>query len=275
MHTRTWPKLVLAVAGTFAAMGLWATQAKAAAALWISAPTWSYSAAAAQSPIGGVYFWGFSAGAGTFSWAGAFSNNGAGSAAYAFAEAAAGRGGMGAVLVTGFADPWAVESIDISAIDPSNSADFPTSKPGTDPFSTSYTVDGSGVHFATNESGQQMGGGDFELEAFVYNGPSDMASLESKLGASSDGGTTSAGDVTDFSTLMGDLGLVPLDAPMDDPSNIGSLNFSENTGMIHQNFDNVILVGQTTATPEPASVVLLCGGLAGLGLYWRKAQKAV
>jgi hypothetical protein len=268
---RTWPKLALAVAGTVAAMGLWAAQARGAAALWISAPTWSYSAAAAQSPIGGIYFWAFSVGAGTYSWAGAFSNDGAGDAAYAFAEAAAGRGGLAAVLVTGAADPWASESIDVPNIDPSLSGSFPTSKPGADPFSSTYTVDGSGIHFPTNESGQELNA-DFELEAFVYNGSNTETDIEGELGASTDNGTTSAGDVTDFSHLTADLGLFPLDAPMDDSNGLSSLNFNENTGMIDQNFDNVVLVGVSTAAPEPASVVLLSCGLAGLGLYWRRRR---
>ncbi len=222
MSTRmhTWTKLALAVAATVATMGLWATQAKAAAALWISAPNWSYSAAAAESPIGFAYFWGFSVGPGTYSWAGAFSNDGLGDAAYAFAEAAVGRGGMGAVQVAGFADPYAGESIDIGLIDPSNGGGYPTSKPGTNPFSSSYTVNGSGITFT--ENGSELNG-DNQLEAFVYNGNTDMASLESELGASSDSGSSSAGDVTDFSTLTGDLGLMPLDAPMDDPNGISSL----------------------------------------------------
>jgi hypothetical protein len=268
---QAWPKLVLAVAGTVAAMGLWAAQAKAAAALWISTPTWSYSAAAADSPIGSVYFWGLSAGPGTYSFAYAFSNDGLGDAGYAFAEAAVGQGGMGAVQVAGFADPYAGESIDIPLTDPSNPSGYPASKPGSDPFSSSYTVTPTGINFT--ENGQELNG-DFELEAFVDKGLTDMASLEADLGVSSDSGTTSTGDVTDFGTLMSDFDLEPLDAPTDDPGSIASLGFTENTGDIDGNMDNVVLIGKATAAPEPASVVLLAGGLIGLGLYWRRRRHA-
>src|SRR5580658_7204029 len=107
-------KIVLAVAGTVTAMELSVAPAKAAAALWISAPTWSYSAAAAQSPVGFAYYWGLSVGPGTFSWAGAYSNDGLGDAGYAFAEAATGQGGLGAVLVSGLADPYGEIAVGIA-----------------------------------------------------------------------------------------------------------------------------------------------------------------
>ena len=156
-----------------------------------------------------------------------------GGAGYAFAEAAVAQGGMGAVQVAGLADPYAGNSIDISLVDPSNPSGYPQSEPGSDPLSSSYTVSGSGITFTG--SGEEMNGDD-ELEAFVYNGNTDMASLESELGASSSSGTTSSGDVTGLSTLESDFGLIPLDAPIDDPSSISSLNFTENTGDIDREF---------------------------------------
>ncbi len=266
-------RIVLAVAGTVTAMGLSVAPAKAASALWISAPRWSYSAAAADSPVGWAYFWGLSVGAGTYSFAYAFSDDGAGDAAYAFAEAAVAQGGMGAVQVGGFADPFAGNSIDISLVDPSNPSGYPQSEPGSDPLSSSYTVSDSGITFTG--SGEELNGDD-ELEAFVYNGSTDMAALEAELGASSSSGTTSSGDVTGLSTLESDFGLIPLDAPIDDPSSISSLNFTENTGDINPDFDNVILVGMSDAesTPEPCAAWLLGIGMASL-LVFRKRRAAV
>ncbi|HEY5296918.1 MAG TPA: PEP-CTERM sorting domain-containing protein [Verrucomicrobiae bacterium] len=260
------------MAGTLAALELSVAPAKAAAALWVSAPAWSYSAAAADSPVGWAYFWGLSAGAGTYSWAYAFSDDGAGDAGYAFAEAAVAQGGMVGVDVGGVADPYAGVETDTSFLDPSDPGGYPTSKPGSDPFSSSYTVSGSGITFTGN--GEELNGDD-ELQAFVYNGPTDMASLESELGAASSSGSTSSGDVTDLSTLAGDFGLIPLDTPIDDPGSINSLNFTENTGDIDQNADNVILVGMSEAesTPEPGAAWLAGLGLASL-LIFRKRRAA-
>lgn len=252
------------------AMGLSVTRAKAAAALWISAPTWSYSAAAADSPAGWAYFWGFSAGAGTYSWAYAFSNDGAGDAAYAFAEAATGQGGMGGVQVAGLADPYAGVGIDISLTDPSNPSGYPTSDPASDPFSSSYTVSGTGITFTGN--GEELNGAD-ELEAFVYNGSTSESTLESELGASGNSGNSSAGDVTDFSTLESDLGLTPLDAPVVDPGSINSLSFTENTGGLNPN--NVILVGMMDAVPEPGAAWLLGIGMASLLIFRKRRAAAV
>jgi|SRR5208282_220503 len=265
-------KIVLAVAGTVTAMGLSVAPAKAASALWISAPTWSYSAAAAESPVGWAYFWGLSVGAGTYSWAYAYSVGGGG-AAYGFAEAAVAQGGMGAVQVAGLADPYAGNSIDIGLDNPANPSGYPTSDPASDPFSSSYTVSGSGITFTG--TGEELNGDD-ELEAFVYDGNSSMASLESELGASSSSGSTSSGDVTGLSTLESDLSLIPLDAPIDDPSSLSSLNFTENTGDIDPNFDNVVLVGMSDAesTPEPCAAWLLGIGMASL-LIFRKRRAAV
>jgi PEP-CTERM motif len=270
-HMQTLPKMVLALAGTVAAMGLGAAPAKGAAALWISAPTWSYSAAAAASPVGSVYFWGLSVGVNSYSWAGAFSNDGLGDAAYAYATARAGRGGLGLVLVTGFADPWAGGSIDIPLLDPSLSSDYPSTNSGTDPFASAppYSANGTGITFTEHSSDLN---GDFELEAFAYNGSSLDANLQSELHLTGDTGSTLSGDVTDFADLTTDLGLIPLDAPIDDQDGLSSLSFTENPGAAHANGDNVVLVGIAKAVPEPASVVLLSGGMAGLGLFWRKRR---
>lgn len=269
-------RMIPGMAVTVTAMALSVGPAKAASALWISAPTWSYSAAAAESPVGWAYFWGLSVGAGTYSFAYAFSNDGLGNSAYAFAEAAVAQGGQGAVQVAGFADPYAGESIDIPLTDPSNPGGYPTTQPGSDPFSSSYTISGTGI--TLTGSGQELNGSD-ELEAFVYNGATDMASLESEFGASSSSGNTSAGDVTDLSTLEGDLGgwLIPLDAPILDPGSLGSLTFTENTADIHPNFDNVILVGVSDAvsTPEPCAAWLLGIGMASVLIFRKRLAAAI
>jgi hypothetical protein len=215
-----------------------------------------------------------SVGAGTYSFAYAFSNDGLGDAGYAFAEAAVGQGGMGAVQVAGLADPYAGSSVDISLLDPSNSGGYPTTSPGSDPLSSSYTVSGSGITFTG--SGNELNGVD-ELQAFVYNGNIDMASLEAELGASSSSGTTSSGDVTDLSTLTSDLSLIPLDAPMVDPSSLSSLNFTENTGDINPDNSNIILVSMSDASsvPEPGTMALAGIGAAGLLIFSRRRSATV
>jgi hypothetical protein len=252
--------LVLALCGSV-------QPAKAGAFLWISAPTWTYSAAAAASPAGSAYFWAFSVGAGSYSWAYAFSNGGLG-AAYSFAEAATGLGGVGAANVAGIADPFASVGIDISLTDPSNPSGFPSTDPTTDPFSTPYTVTDTGINLTG--AGEELNGID-ELEAFDYTGGSELSTLESLFGATAGNGTTSAGDVTDIGTLLSDLGstLIPLDDLITDPSTLSSLNFTENTSRLSTN--DVILVGEGDAsTPEPASFFLLAAGLLGLLVLRRR-----
>jgi hypothetical protein len=265
-------KLVLAVAGTATAMELSEAPAKAAGALWISAPTWSYSAAIAQSPVGTAYFWGLSVGVGSRSFAYAFSNDGLGDAGYAFAQAAAGRGGRGAWIATGFADPWGGDAVDAPLIDPSNPGSYPVTDPGVGDWNVPYTVSNSGITFSS-EAGNELNG-DYQLEAFVYDGASDMASLEAELGASASSGTSAAGDVTDFTTLENDFSLIPLESAIDDPNGIGSLSFNENGNDIHGNYDNVILVGMSngSSTPEPSAVWLSGIGLAGLMIF-RKLRR--
>lgn len=254
-------RFIVVVAGTLAAVGLSVAPAKGAAALWIAAPTWSYSAAAADSPIGWAYFWGLSVGAGSFSWAGAYSNDGAGDAGYAFAEAAAGRGGLGAFLVTGVADPYGEIDIGIPAINPDLSSSYPSSAPGSNPFSTSYTVSGTGINFTG--SGEQLNGAD-GVEAFLYTGASTDSGLQSELGLSGDGGQTSSGDVDSLSALESDLSLVPLDALDTDPGSLTSLNFTENDSSV--NVNDVVLVGMTYQVPEPTTYAMLGLGMAGLGM---------
>jgi hypothetical protein len=240
--------------------------ANAGAFLWISAPNFTYSAAAAASPTGTAYFWAFSVGAGTYSYAYAFSNNALGNA-YAFAEAATGLGGLGGVNVAGVADPFAGVGIDIPLTDPSNPGGFPTSKPGTDPFSTPYDVSGTGI--TLNGSGSELNGVD-ELQAFSYTGGTNLSTLEGELGASAGNGTTSAGDVTAISSLMSDLSLIPLDNLVTDPSSLSGLTFTENTSGL--NTANVVLVGEGEAasTPEPAPAFLLATGLLGLLAFRRR-----
>ncbi len=258
-------------AAVAAAMGLGASAANAAESLWISAPTWSYSAALASSPRGTAYFWGLSVGANTFSFAYAFSNDGAGDAAYAFAEASAGGlGGYGAVDAAGFADPYAGLGIDITPLDPSNTGSYPSTKPGTDPLTSPYSVSTSGITF-TSEGSSELNGSD-GIQAFTYNNSSSASysSLESALGASNNGGNTSTGDVTGISTLTTDLGLIPLDPLITDPSSLTTLTFTENNSSV--NPSNVILVGvQDAAAPEPAPLAMLA--LAGAGLLLKRGKK--
>ncbi|MGC8542228.1 MAG: PEP-CTERM sorting domain-containing protein [Phycisphaerae bacterium] len=258
----------LALLAAAAGIGLSGAAVHAAAALWISAPNWSYSAAAAESPAGWAYFWGLSSGAGTYSFAYAFSNDGNGNAAYAYAAASAGGlGGQGAVQVAGLADPYSGVSVDLPLVDPSQNSGYPTSKPPTDPFTQAYTVSNTGITF-TSEASSQLNGTD-GLQAFTYSGGTDLASLEAALGASSSGGTSQAGDVTSLPQLSTDLGLIPLDPLITDTNNATTLSFTENTSNL--NTSNVILVG-TEQTPEPASLALLAIG--GLGVLMRRKRSA-
>ena len=245
--------------------------ANAAGFLWISAPTWSYSAAAAASPAGSVYFWGLSLGVSSYSYAYAFSNDGLGDAAYAFARAAAGRGGVGGVNVSGLADPWAGVAIDSILLDPSSPLGFPSSDPNSDPTSSGWSVNGdnSGITFGSESSSELNGIAG--LEAFYYTGGTDLPSLESLIGASSQNGTSSAGDVSDIGSLLTlSPTLIPLDDLVLDPSGSG-LSF---TNSLPGGFNpaDVILVaeGEAASTPEPAAIFLLGGGLAGLFVFRRR-----
>lgn len=266
-------QITLSAIGLAAVLVGSAERGQAAGALWISAPNWSYSAAVASSPIGTAYFYGFSVGAGTWSYAGAFSVDPGVGSAYAFATATAGRGGMGAFQWAGVADPYGGVGVDTPFVDPSNGSAFPTNDPTSDPTSdpttSAYTISNTGI--TLTGTGSELSGLD-GLQAFVYNGPTDLASLESALGATAENGNTSAGDVTDTSALMGDLGLTPLDAPDNDLSSLSSLNFTENTGLIASDFSNVILVGEAS-TPEPGTLTLMAAGLTAAGWCFRKRNR--
>lgn len=261
--------IALTVAGLAAVLDGAANRGHAAGALWISAPTWSYSAAVASSPIGTAYFYGFSIGAGTWSYAGAFSKDPPIGSAYAFATATAGRGGMAAFQWAGVADPYGGVGVDTTFVDPSNGGAFPTNDPTSDPTTSGYTVSNTGITLTA--TGSELSGLD-GLQAFVYNGPTDLTSLETELGATAENGSTSGGDVIDSSALMGDLGLTPLDAPDTDLSSASSLNFTENTVMIAPDFSNVILVG-VSSTPEPGSLTLMAAGLTAAGWCFRKRNR--
>jgi len=271
--------LVRGLASAALVLGLFlgVQSASASELLWISAPTWSYSAAAAASPAGAVYFWGLSVGAGSYSFAFAFSNAGALGSAAAFAEASAGLGGLGAAQAVGFADPYATFGIDISSIDPSQPNLYPETKPGSDPFSTPYTVTSTGITFSGG--GQELNAGD-SFQAFLYTGGTDESSLDAELGAlsNSDSGTTQAGDVTDISSLTTDFGLIPLDQLIVDPGGLSGLTFTENDSSV--NPADVILVGEGEAAsslapiPEPTPLYLLCTGALGLLATLRRRATA-
>src|SRR5580658_2017715 len=116
LMTMNWKRNILTAALVLGFSGA-VQPAHAGAFVWIAAPNWTYSAAAASSTAGTAYFWAFSVGAGSFSWAYAFSVSPFGGA-YSFAEAAAGLGGMGGTQVGGIADPFAGVGVDISLLNP-------------------------------------------------------------------------------------------------------------------------------------------------------------
>lgn len=252
--------------------------ANAAGFLWISAPNWSYSAAAAADSSGSVYFWAVSQGAGTFTWAGAFATDAFGSAA-AFAEAAAGIGGVGAVQVAGIADPYAGVGIDYGSLfDPSNSGNYPTSAPGSNPFNgdPSYTTSTGGVSL-NNEYDEQLNALD-GLQAFIYTGQDDnLSDLETSLGLSGNDGSTSAGDYSNIGGLGGLMTsdtLIPLDNLITDPGDISSFSFTENTGDESQGQIILIGEGEAASTPEPASMALIGIGMLGLGMVTRRRRNS-
>ncbi|HTV48914.1 MAG TPA: hypothetical protein VMG59_10775 [Phycisphaerae bacterium] len=261
--------------------------ANAAAFLWISAPTWCYSAATASSPLGKAYAWILVRGpVGFYDWAYAYSKDPPVGSGYAFAEAAIGRGGAGAALISGRADPYAGVGIDTTLVSSGNYNDYPQSNPASDPTSSQYTVSDTGITNLTVSDSNYGNGSSDEIEAFLYTGGTDETSLADDLQASggsyssgtydsspdsSDSGSTSTGDVTDISTLESDFGssLEPLDAPMTDASDsLTSLSFTENDSDVNTN--DVILVAEANA-PEPAPLMLLAFG--GIPLLLRRKRK--
>jgi len=270
--TTKWKRNIFSAALVLGISGA-AQPAHAGAFAWISAPNWSYSAAAAASPAGAAYFWGLSVGVGSFSWAYAFSVSPGVGAAYSFAEAAAGRGGMGATQVAGFADPYAGVSVDISLLNPATPSGYPTTDPSSDPLSDSYSVTGTGITFTDPGTNTELNGVD-ELQAFLYTGGTDLASIEAALGVSSDSGTSSAGDDSTLASLESAFGLTPLDAPVTDPSSLSTLNFTENDSSV--NPADVILIGQGDAAsvPEPGTAWGLAAGVLGLGLLALRRRRA-
>jgi hypothetical protein len=135
--------------------------ANASAFLWISAPTWSYSAAAAASPAGTAAYWGLSIGAGSYSYAFAYSFQGANAAA-AYAVARAGVGGVGAWYATGFADPQADVSIDgtlLPLADLTTTGDYTSDFAAVDALTVSpaYTVGANGVTFSSSSESEMNG----------------------------------------------------------------------------------------------------------------------
>jgi hypothetical protein len=258
-----WRKIVLAV-GLAAGVAMGTSAANAAESLWISAPNWSYSAAAADSPAGWAYFWGLSVGANTYSFAYAFSNDGVGDAAYAFAVASANSfGGYGAVDAVGFADPYSGIDINDSFGHDSIPGDYPTSKPGSDPLTSAYTVSDSGISF-NSESSSELNGSD-GLQAFLYTGGTDQSSLDTLLGATGTGGNTSAGDISSITALEGLGSLTALDPVISDPSSNNGITFTNPISNTQQT--DVILVGfeNAASAPVPASLSLSVLGLFGLG----------
>jgi hypothetical protein len=267
--TKKWRRNILSAAVVLGFSGA-VQPAHAGAFAWISAPTWTYSAAAASSPAGTAYFWGLSIGVGTYSWAYAFSNSPFGSA-FSFAEAATGFGGMGGTQVAGIADPFAGDSIDITLLNPANPGGFPTTDPSTDPFSASYSVSSTGITFTG--SGSELNGLD-EVQAFLYTGGTGAGTIEGDLGVSSMSGTSQTGDDSTIGALTNSFGLVPLDAPIMDPSSLSGITFTENDSSV--NTADVILVGEgdASSTPEPATAWGLAAGLLGLALLTRRLRRA-
>lgn len=254
--------------------------ANAADFLWISAPNWSYSAAAATSPAGTAYYWGLSVGPTSYSYAGAFSTSPFGSAAAFAVASAGGLGGFGAADAAGIADPWSGVGIDIGLTDPSNPSGYPTSIPGSNPLWWPYTITDLGITFSSDSS-SEMNGTD-GIEAFYYTGGTDTASLENDFGASDMGDQTSTGDVTDVTALMSDFGstLIPLDGLVTDPNGLANMEllFNENVDPLTFNPNDVILVGEGDAasTPEPTELAALIGmGALALLLVARRGRKVL
>lgn len=247
--------------------------AEAAAFLWISAPTWSYSAAEAASPAGTAYFWGLSIGAGSFSYAYAYSSSGP-NAASALAYAVAGGGGIGAAVAVGSADPWANLGIDITPLPDLSQPQ--ASNPGSGDFTqgSGYTLDTAGdgnIDGITFTGSQSEFHGVDELSVFVVSDPDAgknafcAAVGDAGCTNTNDTGATQGGDFTSLPFISETL--IPLDQLnlVDPDLSSGQLNFTELPGSAGK---TVILVGEGSAVPEPGSLFSLGAALSLLGLVF-------
>lgn len=249
--------------------------ANAAGFLWIAGANFSYSAAACATPGGAAYFWFLAAGAGATT-AAYTTCSGPFGGSSSFAIARAGIGGAGAAFAGGIADPYAGVGIgtDLTGFtDPSAYNTDSTSGATELDGSSGFTLSDTGVTF-NNAAESDLAGVD-DLTAYLYNGPDEnLGTLCMDLTGSSSGcsssESTSAGDVTDLTTLQTDLPLTMLGS-MNDPSSLDTSTLSFNETLTSGQLANVILVGQAdVVTPEPGTLLLLGAGLAAIGLSRRK-----